>query len=168
MPSALVTPPTPGRAAQLVEMLRLQPHPEGGFYRETYRSARRVKQGRRERCAVTTIYYLLCTGQASRWHVVQSDELWHVYEGDGLELLVFHPATTRLDRVRLHTASADAEPVHVVPAGSWQAVRPLGEYALAGCTVAPGFEFVDFSFVADDSGHEPAFEGPLAAFRDLL
>jgi len=157
------------RPAELIERLGLQPHPEGGHYAEIFRSGHRVSDGR-DRSAVTTIYYLLRRGDVSRWHVVSSDEVWHLYEGDGLELVTFDPESQTTDRAILGAASDRSRPVHVVRAGHWQAVRPTGGYALAGCTVAPGFEFEDFRFVADLPDHDPPFTagGPLAGYRDLL
>ena len=142
------------RATDLIDALRLEPHPEGGFYREIYRSASRVRpdDGRADRSATTSIYFLLIAGTHSRWHRGASDEIWHLYEGGPLELLVAPPSLTEVTRVVLGTAGASRGPVHVVPAGWWQAARPLGDYALAGCTVAPGFEFADFTFLRDDPG----------------
>ena len=141
------------RATQLIDVLKLEPHPEGGYYREIYRSASRVRPDdeRSERAAATTIYFLLVEGTHSRWHRVRSDEVWHLYEGGPLEIFTAPPAADHVHRVVLGTATASDGPVHVVPAGWWQAARPLGGYALAGCTVAPGFEFEDFSFLRDDA-----------------
>lgn len=140
------------RPAQLIERLGLQPHPEGGWYREVHRSARQVQPAddRSARSALTTIYFLLGHGEHSRWHRVRSDEAWHFYEGEPLELFCAPPDTDRVERIVLGAAAASDGPVHVVPAGWWQAARPLGAYALTGCTVAPGFVFEDFSFLADD------------------
>jgi len=148
------------RAAELIRRLGLEPHPEGGFFREIFRSAARVRpiDGRPERSAATTIYFLLAAGTHSRWHRVRSDEVWHFYEGDPLELFFAPPDADRVTRVVLGPArsadgSAAAAPsahVHVVPAGWWQAARPAGRYALTGCTVAPGFEYEDFTFLKDD------------------
>jgi predicted cupin superfamily sugar epimerase len=124
------------RARQLIDTLALEPHPEGGWYRQVFRSEERVTRHAdgATRTALTTIYFLLVEGTYSAWHRVRSDEVWHWYEGDALELLT--PGTvTRLD--------ADHR-VHVIPANVWQAARPLGAYALVGCTVGPGFEFEDF------------------------
>lgn len=157
-----------GPVQDLIDRLGLEPHPEGGHYRETFRSTRTVTRGGVARSAVTTIAFLLARGQVSRWHVVDSDEVWHFLDGDDLELITCDPVSQRLETVRLGSETSDASRVHVVPAGRWQAARPTGEYALAGCTVAPGFEFSDFTFVADLPGHEAAFDGPLSAFRDLL
>jgi hypothetical protein len=141
------------RAAQLIEALGLAPHPEGGFFREIYRSASRVHpaDGRGDRDAATTIYFLLVEATHSRWHRVLSDEVWHLYEGAPLELLTAPPAADEVRRVTLGAAVESDGPVHVVPAGWWQAARPLGAYVLVGCTVAPGFVFEDFSFLRDDA-----------------
>jgi predicted cupin superfamily sugar epimerase len=137
------------RAAELIAKLDLRPHPEGGYYRQIFRSAAMVTpaDGRGTRSAATTIYFLLAAGMQSRWHVVSSDEVWHLYEGGPLELLEIDLPARSLVRVQL--AHGDS-PVHTIPAGHWQAARPLGEYALVGCTVAPGFEFEDFRLLADD------------------
>ena len=104
------------------------------------------------RQSLTTIYFLLDSTQHSRWHRVRSDEAWHFYEGDPAELLLLDPAGQAVVAVRLGPVGAGAsEPVHVVPAGWWQAARPTGAYSLVGCTVAPGFEFEDFDFLRDDN-----------------
>lgn len=139
------------RARQLIEELQLEPHPEGGFYRELYRSASFVQplDGRERRHALTTIYFLLPAGAHSRWHRVSSDEVWHLYEGGPLELLLADPEAQTFQSVRLTQASAVGGPVHTAPAGWWQAARPAADYALVGCTVGPGFEFADFSFLRD-------------------
>jgi hypothetical protein len=125
-----------GRAQQLIDTLALVPHPEGGWYRQVFKSEERVTRlaDEAQRSALTTIYFLLVEGTFSAWHRVQSDEVWHFYEGDALELLT-RDSVTRLD--------ADHR-VHVIRAREWQAARPLGAYALVGCTVGPGFEFDDF------------------------
>ena len=140
------------RADHLIMTLDLRPHPEGGFYREVYRSAERVvpADARGNRAALTTIYFLLPAGSHSRWHVVASDEVWHLYEGDGLELLELDTLGANITRHRLAAVGDGAgAPVHTVPAGNWQAARPLGAYALVGCTVAPGFEFADFQMLVE-------------------
>lgn len=143
---------TASRAQQLIAELRLQPHPEGGSFRETFRSAAAVKpgDGRTERAAVTTIYYLLAPDQVSRWHRVSSDEIWHLYEGGPLELLVLPPDLANVERRTLSDLRSGGEPVSVVPADWWQAARPLGGYALMGCSVSPGFEYADFRFLRED------------------
>ncbi|MFO1410306.1 MAG: cupin domain-containing protein [Steroidobacteraceae bacterium] len=140
------------RARLLVEQLQLEPHPEGGWFREVYRSETQVEtgDGRAPRAALTTIFYLLPAGDHSRWHRVRSDEAWHLYEGGPLELLLAPPELQRIERVRLGAVGQESGPVHTVPALWWQAARPLGEYALLGCTVGPGFEYEDFSLLEDD------------------
>jgi predicted cupin superfamily sugar epimerase len=140
------------RARDLIAGLQLQPHPEGGHYREVHRSGAHVvpRDGRATRAALTGIYFLLVAGEHSRWHRVASDEAWHHYEGGPLELLVATPDGSRVQRILLGPALESDGPTHTVPAWHWQAARPLGAYALAGCNVAPGFEFADFAFLRDD------------------
>ena len=137
--------------AELIETLRLAPHPEGGYYREIWRGSLGVEpaDGRGARAALTSIYFLLPVGAASRWHRVRSDELWHHQEGAPLELLLVPPDGLRLERVRLGPLGPGQEPVRCVPAGWWQAARSLGSYTLVGCTVGPGFEFSDFELLRD-------------------
>ena len=162
------------RARHLVDKLALQPHPEGGWYREVYRSPTRVQTARGPRSAITTIYYLLERHQLSRWHVVQADELWHFYGGAPLELLEYDPTSRKLvSHVLDHVAAASpgapgAVCVGVIPTGVWQAARSRGEYSLVGCTVGPGFEFADFQFTSDLPSHADHFKGDLAAFAGLL
>ena len=124
------------RARQLIDLLGLQPHPEGGWYRQIFKSSEKVTRHAdgAERTALTTIYFLLCEGEVSAPHRVSSDEVWHFYEGDPLELRVGD------DNVVL----GPERRAHVVPANVWQSARPLGAYAFVGCTVGPGFEFDDF------------------------
>ena len=130
----------------LVDKLDLSPHPEGGYYRETYRSQQRVESAGIERSAMTLIYFLLEMGQHSVWHRVLSDEAWHFYQGDDLELLIMSPDGKDVEFIRL---GEQHERHAVVPAHYWQAARPLGDYALVGCTVSPGFEFADFLLLRD-------------------
>lgn len=155
------------RARALVDGLGLQPHPEGGHYREIHRSTAHVTphDGRATRTAGTAIYFLLARGEASRWHRVGSDETWHHYEGDAIELLIASPDLREVRRVQLGRALASDGPSHTVPADWWQAAQPLGAYALAGCTVAPGFEFADFTFLRDDDASTARLRAvdPLAA-----
>lgn len=138
-------------AAALIERLRLSPHPEGGYYRQIFRSAASVQpaDARPPRAALTTIYFLLPEGEHSRWHRVASDEVWHLYEGGPLELFQAAADLSTITPIVLGPARSTDGPVHTVPAGCWQAARARGPYALAGCTVGPGFEFADFSFLRD-------------------
>ena len=137
------------RVAELVTILGMGPHPEGGHYAEVFRSAHRVEVLDRnvERKALTSIYFLLAAGEFSRWHRVMSDEVWHYHEGDAIELLLFDDHGLR--RLHLGPVAGETRPTIVVPAGVWQAARTTGAYTLVGCTVGPGFEFADFSLVAD-------------------
>jgi uncharacterized protein len=139
------------RSEELISLLDLSPHPEGGYYRQIHESSRFVEIPDTEgsRSAVTTIYYLLLEGQISRWHQIDSDEVWHHYEGDGLELHWFFPEASVLHSERLGPAEGIGRPQAVVPADAWQTARPLGSYALVGCTVAPGFVFSKFRLLSD-------------------
>ena len=139
------------RAASLITALNLIPHPEGGYYGELYRSNAVVHPvgGRGPRSALTTIYFLLTGDTVSRWHRVQSDEVWHFYEGAPLDLWVASPDGEQARQRRLGPLDAEQQPVWTVPAGWWQAARSAGAYTLVGCTVAPGFDFSDFTLAAD-------------------
>ncbi|HKA60527.1 MAG TPA: cupin domain-containing protein [Gemmatimonadales bacterium] len=139
----------PARAAELINTLGMRPHPEGGHFVELFRSAHRVSAlGRNvERPAITTIYFLLAAGEVSRWHRVQSDEIWHYQEGDAIELLLFNDGGLR--RTRLGPVAHETRPTVIVPAGTWQAARTTGAYTLVACTVGPGFDFEDFALASD-------------------
>lgn len=148
--------PVNPRAAALVRSLELRPHPEGGFYREVFRSALGVRpeDGRPPRSALTTILFLLADGGFSRWHRVSSDEAWHFHEGDPLELVWLEDGGTREVRATLGPAGEGTTPVAVVPAGCWQAARTTGGWSLVGCTVGPGFDFADFAMLSDAEREE--------------
>lgn len=154
------------RASVLISALDLEPHPEGGYYREIYRSRRSVRpdDGRPSRSALTTIYFLLVDGGASRWHRVASDEAWHVYEGAPIDLFISNDGFETVETHRLGAVGEGARPVGVVPAGAWQAARTTGPHTLVGCTVGPGFDFSDFDLL---DGHaalaEAARQHPEAA-----
>ena len=126
------------RAEQLIRDLELQPHPEGGHYVEVHRSP-----------ACTSIYFLLVSGEMSRWHRVRSEEIWHFYEGSPLELLQLTPTGTDLERIVLGPPNERERPVHCVPPNYWQAARTRGAFTLVGCTVAPPFRFEDFTLLKD-------------------
>ncbi len=140
------------RAAQLVERLHLRPHPEGGFYAEVHRSVQNVDalDSRPRRAALTSIYFLLPKGAVSRWHRVLSDEVWCYLEGAPIELHLLDTAQPSAHSIALGAVSADTAPQHTVPAGVWQAARSGGDYSLAACMVAPGFDFADFALMAAD------------------
>ena len=137
------------RAAEIIEILGMRPHPEGGHYVEVFRSAHRVQVVERnvERAAITAIYFLLAAGECSRWHRVLSDESWHYQEGDAIELLLFSDGNVQ--RLRVGPVAPESRPTVVAPAGTWQAARTTGDYTLVACTVGPGFEYADFSLAAD-------------------
>ena len=139
------------RATALIENLQLRPHPEGGWYREVFRSAQTVlpTDGRPPRPALTTIDFLLQRGQFSAWHRVRGDEVWHLLEGEALTLWLLPPAPAPGALVQQVLLSA-ATRRHVVPADWWQAAEPVGDFAYVGATVGPGFDFADFSFGRDD------------------
>lgn len=126
-------------ADDVIASLGLEPHPEGGWFRETWREP-----------ALTAIHYLLRAGERSHWHRVDRTEIWHFYAGDPLELAV-SPGGRDVARHVLGTDLCGGQiPQAVVPAGAWQSARPLGGWALAGCTVAPAFEFSGFELAPPD------------------
>jgi predicted cupin superfamily sugar epimerase len=158
--------PTTERATELVTRLGLVPHPEGGYYAEVFRSGAVVHAADRRgsRSALTTIYFLLTGRSVSRWHRVQSDEVWHFYEGAPLELWVAAPAGDEVDHHELGPLDGGRRPVAVVPAGWWQAARSTGAFSLVGCTVGPGFDFQDFALAAD----HPLAAGALGSLHPEL
>jgi uncharacterized protein len=129
-------------ADDVIRLLGLQPHPEGGHYRETFRDSRNV-DAESGRAASTAIYFLLQAGEVSRWHRVDAAEVWHWYAGAPLTLSIVDGGQM-LD-VRLGAdLTANERPQAVVPAGAWQQAQSLGAWTLVGCTVAPAFEFAGF------------------------
>jgi predicted cupin superfamily sugar epimerase len=131
-------------ADEIIARLRLQPHPEGGHYRQTYRAPDEP------RGASTAIYFLLKAGERSHWHKVDADEVWHYYAGAPLELSLSDDGR-RVHRLRLGTDfELDELPQAVVPRAVWQAARSLGNWTLVGCTVAPAFRFENFELAPPD------------------
>ncbi|CAN2532260.1 hypothetical+protein [Methylocapsa aurea] len=131
----------PLMAADIARLLGLEPHPEGGFYRETFRDARAVENGR---AASTAIYYLLGAGEVSAWHRVDAAEIWHFYAGAPLALDLSATGDAAQRHILGPEVTRGEHPQIVVPAGHWQSARSLGAWTLVGCTVAPGFEFSRF------------------------
>jgi uncharacterized protein len=128
-------------AADVIRLLDLKPHPEGGHFRETFRDTRLVED---DRAASTAIYFLLARGERSHWHRVDAVEMWHWHAGAPLELEIAK-GEGRIERVTLGTnLTSGQRPQAVVPAHAWQAAQILGDWTLCGCTVAPGFEFKHF------------------------
>ncbi len=131
---------------ELIERYGLAPHPEGGYFKEVYRSGICVvsPETGTQRHAVTQIYFLLTAGQVSRFHRVVHDEIWHFYEGAPLDLIQYDGKN-----VTKEVIGPGENYMAVVPGKVWQAAESTGEYTLVGCTVAPGFDFSDFSFFSE-------------------
>ncbi len=129
-------------ATDVIQLLDLKPHPEGGHFCETFRDPRTVDGAR---AASTAIYFLLARGERSHWHKVDAAEGWHYHAGAALELAIAADPSGPIERVTLGPDLVAGErPQAIVPAHAWQAARSLGEWTLAGCTVAPGFDFRGF------------------------
>ena len=126
-------------AAEIIRKLQLQPHPEGGHYRETFRDPRTVEG----RAASTAILFLLARGERSHWHRVDAVEILHYYAGAPLKLEVVDGAKEEIFKLGADI-HADEVPQVTVPARAWQAAQSLGDWTLVGCTVAPGFDFSGF------------------------
>ncbi len=143
-------------AVQYIEQLQLQKHPEGGFYKETYRSADKLRAGclpsafSGERNICTAIYYLLEKNDFSAFHRIKSDECWHFYAGQTLLVHIIF-ADGAYNCIHLGQEIDRGESFQfVVPAGAWFASEPAPgtSFALVGCTVAPGFDFNDFEMAS--------------------
>jgi len=149
-------------AETVIALLGLEPHPEGGWYAETWRA--QVSEGARP--GGSAIYFLLRAGEESRWHRVDAAEIWHHYAGGALELRVADEDAggDSARRIVVHRLGVDlvtgARPQVVVPAGAWQAARSLGAWTLVGCTVSPAFEFAGFELAPE--GWEPGTDAPIA------
>ena len=133
MPSTLTS-------AEIIAQLGLEPHPEGGHYRETFRDGRVDANGRP---ASTAIYFLLARGERSHWHRIDAVEVWHYHAGSALKLRITDQDGTRNVRLGADLAAGEL-PQAVVPAQAWQAAESCGDWTLVGCTVAPGFDFSTF------------------------
>ncbi|MBL8710924.1 MAG: cupin domain-containing protein [Rhodospirillaceae bacterium] len=143
----------------LVRSLDLLPHPEGGYYRETYRAVESIAAAALpdrftgDRAHATAIYYLLAAGDRSKLHRIPADEVWHFYAGDPLLIVAIAPDGGLSETVLGRDFAQGQVPQHVVPAGHWFGAIPAAgsAYALTGCTVAPGFDFADFELGARDA-----------------
>jgi len=133
-------------AAEIIRLLDLKPHPEGGHFRETFRDTRTIEGGR---AASTAIYFLLARGERSHWHRVDAAESWHWYAGAPLALHIAGAAGVTTVRLGSDLASGE-RPQAIVPAGVWQAAESFGAWTLVGCTVAPGFAFDGFELAPAD------------------
>ncbi|SAK62172.1 hypothetical protein AWB76_03193 [Caballeronia temeraria] len=153
---------------ELIQRLKLEPHPEGGFFCETYRANGKVVRESEQamRSASTAIYFLLCDGAHSSWHRIRSDEDWHFYAGDPLDVHVLDANGTLVTH-RLGNALEHADAVFqaVVEGGNWFAAEchDAEGAALVGCTVAPGFEFSEFELAVPG-----ALEARYAQHRELI
>jgi predicted cupin superfamily sugar epimerase len=127
-------------AADIIARLELKPHPEGGHFRETFRDIRVNANGRP---VSTAIYFLLARGERSRWHRIDAVEVWHYYAGSALLLEIADGDSHRSIRLGPDLAAREV-PQAIVPANAWQAAESCGDWTLAGCTVAPGFDFAAF------------------------
>ncbi|MCH2145242.1 MAG: cupin domain-containing protein [Phycisphaerales bacterium] len=133
--------------SEIIEMLELTPHPEGGAFRETWRD--QPDDGARGHG--TAIYYLLKAGERSRRHRIDATEAWHFYAGDPLELLIEPPEGPPRTIILGPDLAAGQRPQVIVPPHAWQSARPLGAWTLVGCTVSPAFEFEQFELDDSDS-----------------
>lgn len=144
----------------VISKLGLQPHPEGGYYKETYRTEKQIPQNIlgqpfKQSCAYSTaIYYLLESGQHSRLHKIASDEVWHFYSGQPLVVVEFNEDGLAKETIISNQLDAGHTPQHVVKAGHWFGAYTLAtekeDYSLVGCTVSPGFNFEDLIFLEGD------------------
>jgi predicted cupin superfamily sugar epimerase len=140
-------------AAEVINLLDLKPHPEGGHFRETFRDARASENGR---AASTAIYFLLARDERSHWHRIDAAEVWHYYAGAPLVLEMAGEEQGTIRRMKLGPDLAMGErPQGIVPAGHWQAAESMGDWTLVGCTVAPGFEFSTFELAPKDWAPAP-------------
>ncbi|WP_444909909.1 cupin domain-containing protein [Microbulbifer sp. TRSA005] len=133
-----------------MQPIKLSEHPEGGRFLEVFRSNAVVTNNKgQRRSALTHIYFSLDKGEVSRFHKVQSDEVWNLYQGAGLYLYTWNDLDKNVQRMEI--SSKNNTFCQVVPAGTWQAAEPIGKTVLVGCSVGPGFEFADFSLIDPQS-----------------
>lgn len=161
------------RKEQLIRLLELEPHPEGGFYKEVYRSEESINYGSGQfpdgRNYCTSIYYLLGSDDISRFHRIKSDETWHHYEGSSITIQIIHEDGLYEALYLGKNLENDQLPQQTVPAGSWFGVTVDNpdSFALCGCTVSPGFDFRDFE-MADRYKMLQAFPEHEAIIKKLL
>ena len=133
-------------AADIIAQLALQPHPEGGYYRETFRDPRLDANGR---SLSTAIYFLLARNERSHWHRIDAVEVWHYYVGSALALQIAGDGGRCSVRLGPDLAAGEV-PQAIVPAQAWQAAESTGDWTLVGCSVAPGFDFAAFELAEPD------------------
>lgn len=151
---------------KLIETYQLQPHPEGGYYRETYRANESVTSPihGQERATVTQIYFLLGRDDISRFHKVFHDEIWHFYAGSPIRLVDL--STNGAQEILLGGPSGDFH--YVMKGGHYQAAESTGDCSLVGCTVAPGFDFADFKFLSDDGLNQEQLKAYYLPYKRFL
>lgn len=138
-------------AESVIDKLNLSPHPEGGYYRECYRSEQEIQiENGEKRSAGTGIYFLLAKGELSNWHRVRWDEVWHFYGGEPLVLEIIDQDGAISKHKVGNTFADDVRFQRLVPQNCWQRAYSTGRYSLVGCTVSPGFEFEDFEMIAPE------------------
>jgi len=134
-------------AVDVIRLLKLEPHPEGGHFVQTFRDTAAIHG----RPASTAIYYLLARGERGHWHKVDAAEVWHYYAGAPLVLEMAASERGPIERVTLGPdLAAGQRPQAVVPVHVWQAAASLGDWTLVGCTVAPGFQYEGFELAPKD------------------
>jgi predicted cupin superfamily sugar epimerase len=157
-------------ATYWIKNLRLNPHPEGGFYNETYRANEKIAlcglplRFTESRCMATAIYFLLRSQDRSMFHRIKSDELWHFHAGDTLEIFVLSQQGLVVHKLGTNLEQGD-RPQLIIPANHWfgAGVRAGGAYTLSSCTVAPGFDFQDF-----EMGNRELLLEEFPQHRDLI
>ena len=136
----------PTSAAEIIAQLGLKPHPEGGYYRETFRDSRTDAAGR---ARSTAIYFLLPRGERSHWHRIDAVEIWHYYAGHALTLKIADDDGQWSFRLGANLGAGE-QPQAIVPPHTWQSAESTGDWTLVGCTVAPGFDFATFELAPKD------------------
>ncbi len=159
-------------AAYLIQALNLLPHPEGGFYRQTYKSELAITlHGNRKRHAGTAIYYLLSEQDFSALHRIQSDELWLFHQGEPLEIIIFNSNNEVQAIILGNDIEAGEQPQAMIPAHTWFGARIKSRkgYSLVSCTVSPGFDFADFELANRNEliNQFPQHKGVVEAFTRL-
>ena len=134
---------------EIIKDLNLSPHDEGGFFRQTYKSDYIVQPQKESytRSSATHIYYFLSRGMHSIFHKVKHDEIWNLYDGEGVKLYIYDDKDNKMDEQILSKCNFN---FHAIVHGNlWQAAEPIGDYVLVGCTVAPGWELEDEDYLSD-------------------
>ena len=150
------------RSSEIINTFKLKPHPEGGWFREIIRSENYVtRNDGQKRNNITSIYYLLCKSERSKWHRVNSsDEIWIYLQGAPLSLYFLDDDNKELRNIRLDSNN----PIKMIPSGYWQAARSIGELTLTICCVGPGFDFKDFEMLRNV---DPSLR-PTKAIKELI